>query len=260
MNGNQTLGDKIAGLSAFSAAYLTEKLGNGFDGLIGAIVSLDPEGATEAQLNMMKSDLEKAALKFATLNQNKQKELKEAVEAKDIYELAKKLAGVTMRKINDSATKEEDKIRLQEKLSKLIDEAESKKTTYNKEQLEADNITRLVDLLESIVDSKYAAIETAKRALSSAKTNMAMANAQKDAFKLEEDIQKMQKGSSNTLNVALNAMNKKADEVNAELDAKKKIASLEKGSDIMNDDELKALLSEDEGKVEPSLEDRLAAL
>ncbi len=107
MNGNQTLGDKIAGLSAFSAAYLTEKLGNGFDGLIGAIVSLDPEGATEAQLNMMKSDLEKAALKFATLNQNKQKELKEAVEAKDIYELAKKLAGVTMRKINDSATKEE---------------------------------------------------------------------------------------------------------------------------------------------------------
>ena len=248
MNGNQTLGDKIAGLSAFSAAYLTEKLGNGFDGLIGAIVSLDPEGATEAQLNMMKSDLEKAALKFATLNQNKQKELKEAVEAKDIYELAKKLAGVTMRKINDSATKEEDKIRLQEKLSKLIDEAESKKTT------------RLVDLLESIVDSKYAAIETAKRALSSAKTNMAMANAQKDAFKLEEDIQKMQKGSSNTLNVALNAMNKKADEVNAELDAKKKIASLEKGSDIMNDDELKALLSEDEGKVEPSLEDRLAAL
>lgn len=257
---NQTLGDKIAGLSAFSAEYLTLKLGAGFEGLIGAVVSLDPDGASETQLNMMKSDLKKAALEFTTLGQDKQKELAEAVEAEKDYEKAKKLAAVTLKNINQAGISEELKARLTDKFNKVADEAELKKAKYNKEKLEADNITRLVDLLESIVDGKYAAIESARKALSAAKTNMAMIKAETQAYELEEDIKKMQNNSSNTLNIALNAMNKKTDKAKAELDAKKKIASLEKGSDIMNDEELNALLAEDEGKVELSLEDRLAAL
>lgn len=251
---------KITGLTTFSSAYLAQKLGDGFEGVIGAIVSLDPAGASEAQLNMMHTDLEKAALKFATLSQDKQKELKEAEEAKTLYENGKKAAGLIKSKM-DAETDPDKKAAFAALIEKLILEVQTKKSVWDKEQLEADNITKLVDLIETVVEQKFAAIETAKRALDSAKTKMAMADAQSQSFDMEQEIAAMQSGGTSTgLNVALNAMNEKADAAAAELAAKQKLASLKKSGDVMSDPTVLAALAEAEGKTELSLEDRLAAL
>lgn len=251
---------KITGLTAFSSAYLAQKLGDGFEGVIGAIVSLDPAGASEAQLNLMTADLEKAALKFATLSQDKQKELKEAEEAKTLYEKAK-TAALTIKAKMDSETDPVKKASLAALVEKLILETQAKKSVWEKEQLEADNITKLVDLIETVVEQKFAAIESAKRALAAAKTKMDMADAQSQSFDMEQEIAAMQSGGTSTgLNVALNAMNEKADAAAAELAAKQKLASLKQSGDVMKDPTVLAALAEAEGKTELSLEDRLAAL
>lgn len=249
---------KVTGLAAFSGAYLSQKLGNGFEAVVEGIVSLDPEGATEAQLDLMQSDLEKATKKFAVLSQEKQKELKEATEALALYETSKKAAHLVAGKIKENPSLADA---LNPKLLKLIEDAESKKMSYDKEKLEADNITKLVDTLEIIVEQKYEAINKARKALNDAKVQMKMAEAKQETANLAKEIDAMKNGTESTgLNVALKAMQKKTASIEADMAAQEKLDSLKKKSDIFEDDDIKAILQEAEGKPTVSLDDRLSKL
>jgi len=249
---------KVSGLAAFSGAYLSQKLGDGFESVVEGIVSLDPEGATEAQLNLMQSDLEKATKRFAVLSQEKQKELKEATEALSLYETSKKAAHLVSAKIKENQNLADS---LNPKLLKLIEDAESKKLSYDKEKAEADNISKLVDTLEVIVEQKYEAISKARKTLNDAKIQMKMAQAKQETANLAKEIDAMKNGTESTgLNIALKAMQKKTTDVEADLAAQEKLDSLKRKSDIFEDGDIKSILQEAEGKPTVSLDDRLSKL
>lgn len=248
---------KIGNLLKFSGSYLNQKVGSGFEALVEGLVSLDPNGATEAQLDLMDEDLKKAAKKFAKLSQDKQKELKEAAEAKTLYEQAKRAAQIINNKMQSDPSTAAN---LEPKLIRLIEDTENKKASWQKEQLEADNITKLVEMLEQIVEQKHDAIEKARSALKAGKTAMQMAEAKQSAHAMQQEIEAMSQNGPSTLNVALSAMQKKAADIDAEVAASEKLASLKKKSDVFEDDDIKAILAEAEGTKEVDLASRLADL
>lgn len=248
---------RIGQLINFSGAYIKQKLGSGFEAVVEGLVSLDPDGATEAQLDLMQQDLEKAAKKFAVLQQDKLRELKEANDANMLYEQAKKAALLVNNKIQSEPEKAES---LKPLLVRLVDEAEAKKASWEKEQLEADNVTKLVDMLDQIVSQKHQAIEKARKALAAGKTAMLMAEAKKSAHQMQLEIEAMDQQGPSTLNVALSAMQKKAADMEADVAASEKLASLKRKSDVFQDEQLKAILAEAEGSSEKSITDRLANL
>lgn len=249
--------DRIMNLASFTGNFIGTKAMEGLESMVGTLVSLDPEGATETQLKMMRNELEKIATKLSEMEQKAAKERQEAEDAKAMYLKAKKAAEILVGKIDSDPSME---AKLGSKVDKLIDDAQAKKADWEREEKEAVSAERLSDMLQSVLEQKHQQMKKAETALKDAQYRMEMSKLEEQQARMEEDIAKMAEGTS-SLGIALEKMDEKAKDAQARTAAREKLNNLDKDTDIMQDEDVLAALAEAEGTTsKPSRRDRLANL
>ncbi|MEN6440715.1 MAG: hypothetical protein ABFD97_19255 [Syntrophobacter sp.] len=230
------------------------------------LVTLDPETATEAQIAEFSDQLTKASEELARARAEYKKEAREATEIQALYDKRLEAAAIIEQQV--AATEDPaQKASLSESLEKIVSMLEQMKPDVDREKLEADDAKAMMDELTKFVEESAAALRDARSRLEHAKADMRRAELEKERAekraRTAEVLAGIKKGGG-TFNVALDAMQKKADEAKVKADAANTRSSLLTPTDAEKDDKhIAAALAKASGKVDPStasISDRLAAL
>ena len=230
--------------------------------LQGAIVSWDPEGATEAEIATMEEQFDSVNKQFAEAKQAWQKEQGEADEIQATYNqrvaAAERLAAQVEAGGKGSKAAEEG-------LELLLTELEDMQEDVAIEAEEAEDAKLLMDDLQETVQMYADKLKTARRDLKKAANQMERAEAQAQRAEARADRAAVEAGlkdASNGLGTALEAMNRKAADAKADADAANHKAKLLGKSDATENDAVAAALAAVSGEDAPatSAVDRLAAL
>lgn len=239
--------------------------------VVDALVELDPKSASVAQLRVMEADLDKAGQLLTRLRADFQRERKEAVEARQNYERRLAAAEHMSRQL-EAQTDPAQKASLETSLSNLLTQLESLAEEVAVEEREADEAEALVAEAEAAYREKAKALTEAKSALTKAERDMQRAKIQEErererANKAAE-VAGLRQGSTSKLNVAVDAMTRRAEQarVNAEA-ARMKAQALtdmsNRTKDHMGDANIEAALKavgSGGGTPALGLQDRLARL
>lgn len=247
---------RLSNALGFTSEMAKTKLVDSAEGLAKILATMDPKGATETQLRLMRQELEKAASILETKRIELEKEQKESDEAEAEYNKFKKAAQL----LNDKITADPSLEATQGKvLDQLIDKTKALKEVFEKEKMEADAVREMVTILDETVTAKFDQIKQAETALSSAQRSIDKQKAIEENAKAKEDLEKLTK-STNDFSFALNAMNEEAAKLEAKNKAKDRIKSMEDGVDLSKNDLVQSLVQEAEGKAPVSRSSRLADL
>jgi len=231
--------------------------------VVAGIVSLDPEAATLAQLDQMEQDLDKAGDLIQKLRAEYDREVREAEAASAKYNQLLAAAEVLQRRIDGGDSS------VEASLTKLVNQLEELEPTVAAEQRDVVDAKALLDQAQIAYHEKAAAITTAKQTMERAKRDM-----QRSELELEKAKEKSERAaqvaglrqtSTNGLNVATDAMQRRADEARAKTEAAKLKASTLSGmaDPVGGDANIAAALREVKTGVNTtntSLADRLAKL
>lgn len=239
-----------------------QKLRDASEELSRAIVSWDPEAASEAQLEEMDEKFRQLSLKVEKARQDYQKENTEAVEIQKSYDRKKKAALL----LQEDLTKLEGDAKLQTEsaLVELVSELEELKPEVEQEQREAEEAKQWLEELEGDLRIFADKLKTARKKLNSAIKNMDRANRQKE--KAEEKarqaseragIRKQADAFDNVLGVMDNVVSKAQAEAQA-ADNRSKLLSKTKVED--NSVVADALSRVNGDAPKKSVGDRLASL
>ncbi len=230
------------------------------------LVTLDPETATEAQIAEFSDQLTKASEELARARAEYKKEQRESDEIQALYNKRLEAAAILEQQV--AATEDPgQKGSLSASLEKIISMLEQMKPDVDREKAEADDAKAMMDELTKFVEESAAALRDARSKLERAKADMRRAELEKERAQKRaqtaEVLAGIKKGSG-TFNVALDAMQKKADESRVKADAANTRSGLLTPTNVEKDDKnIAAALAQASGKPDPattSLSDRLAAL
>ncbi len=247
--------------STFLKHYGKGKIQQGIASLNDAIVSFDPEGATEAAIQEMEENFDKINREFSKAKQEWSREQGEADAIVKLRE-QRMAAGehIATQLENDSENEQ-----LNDALNQLVEALEEMSDDIGRELDEAVDAKEVMDELDETV-KLYAT------KLKSARTDMKKAaNTMKKAQRQEERAQERAsraaqsaglKSSVGGLSSALESMNRQAQEAQASADAAKRKADLLSTSKVDENDTVAAALAAVSGDVvkPTSAKDRLAAL
>lgn len=230
------------------------------------LVTLDPETATEAQIAEFSDHLARASQELAKARQDYHREAKEAEEIQALYE--KRLQAATI--LEQQSAQAEDpgqKASLQASLEKLVVMLEQMKPDVEREQKEAEDAKAMMDELTRFVEESAEALKTARSRLEHARAEMRKAELEKERAEKRARASEVLAGikkDSGTFNVALDAMQKKADEARIKADAANTRSQLLTPTRAENEDtNIAAAMAKASGAPAPqtdSISDRLAAL
>lgn len=230
------------------------------------LVTLDPETATEAQIAEFSDQLTKASEELARARAEYKKELRESDEIEALYNKRLEAAAIIEQQV--AATEDpQQKASLTESLEKIITMLEQMKPDVEREKQEAGDAKVMMDELTKFVEESAAALRDARSRLERARADMRRAELEKERAekraRTAEVLAGIKKGSG-SFNVALDAMQKKADEAKMKADAADTRSKLLTPTDSEKEDKhIAAALAKASGKTDPattSLSDRLAAL
>lgn len=202
-------------MKSFLGNFLKKKTTDAHQTLIEMLVKWDPETATEAELDTMYDKFTRLTESMQSAQVNLKREEKEAEVAKEKYN--KKLA--ILEKLNERKESETDTKKLQEieeAISELIDELSEMKPEVEREIEEAKEAKEYFDAIKDAVENSQEKIKNARKTLERAKQRMKMAELKELKAKEKETRAKEIAGLTkivDSTSVALNAMNKKAEEM-----------------------------------------------
>jgi chromosome segregation ATPase len=245
-----------------------QKMGDAGRSLTEAIVSWDPEAASQAEIETMIDDLDKITREAATARLTFQKEKQEADAARSNYDRHLQAAEILNQKMETAKAdgNQADEQSVSASLEKLLKQLETLRPEVEREAQEAEEAKVVMGQLEEFAGVAAAKLKTARSQLEAGKREMQRAEmdkkrAQERAAQAER-LAGLKQETSN-LGVALSAMNRQAEKAKAETAAASMKATLlapeKSGEDKNIDEALKAVSGE---KTEPqgSFADRLAAL
>lgn len=218
--------------------------------LRNAIITMDPETATEAQIQTFSQELDQASLELAEARKRYQKEKKEADEILALYDTRLKAAGILQNKLD--AADVEDKEKLSESLETLLTSLEEMIIDVDREKAEAEDAKVIMENANKTVEDASQVLKQARQRLQRAATAMAKANFEKEqavkAAKRAEKVAGINK-EKDTLNVALSAIEQKTEKMQIEADANKiKAEILTKTNINKTDANIEAALEQAAGK------------
>ncbi len=235
--------------------------------IVKAIVEMDPESASQAQLDQMEKDLDKAGAVIQKLRTDYDRELREYQDAKKRYDQLLAAAELLQRKLDNPATA--DKAGIEASLSKLLGQLEQLQPEVEAEQKDVDEVQAMLDQAQAAYREKAEALTQAKQNLERAKRDMqrAVQDQERAAEKAQRaaEVAGLRDTKVSGLTVATDAMQRRADEARAKAEAAKLKADTLTTLTKPNSDDanIAAALKEVQGGGAPggsSLAERLAKL
>lgn len=193
----------------FLKAFGAQKVTDGIKGITDALVSFDPKGATEAQIAIMEQSLDALGQKVAEEQRDYEEATKTLAAAQTLRTQRLTAAEALDAKVN--AGDETVKASL-ERLLGIIEEAEPELESLQKDAAEAKSY---VDELRSHYAAAAAKLKGARAALGRAERDMDRAKMQQERAESRAEASAIAAGvhgSGDTLNTALDAMKRRADE------------------------------------------------
>jgi chromosome segregation ATPase len=245
-----------------------QKLGDAGRSLTEAIVSWDPEAASQAEIETMIEDLDKITREAANARRTFQKEKQESDAARANYDRHLQAAEILNQKMEAAKTAGNDAEvqSVSASLDKLLKELETLRPEVDREAQEAEEAKSVMEELEEFAKMAAEKLKTARSQLDAGKREMQRAELEKqraqERASQAERLAGLREETSN-LGVALSAMNRQAEKAKVESAAASMKASLlspEKTSEDKNIDEALKAVSGEKTEPEGSFADRLAAL
>ena len=233
--------------------------------IVKAIVELDPEGASKAQIDQMARDLDAAGGTIQRLRADLDRETREADEITARYEQMLAAAEVLQRKLD--APDVADRAGIEASLAKLVGQLEALEPDVAAEKRDVDQVKALMSEAEAAYRAKAEALVGARQSLERAKRDMqrAVQEQERAVEKAQRaaEVAGLREGGVSGLTVATDAMNRRADEARARAGAAKlkaeTLASLSRPD--AGDPHIEAALKEAQGGgAGGSIADRLARL
>ena len=258
----------MATIFSFMKNLGKQKMGDAGRSLTEAIVSWDPEAASQAEIETMIEDLDKITREAATARLTFQKEKQEADAARANYERYLQAAEILNQKMETAkaAGNQADEQSVSASLEKLLKQLETLRPEVEREAQEAEEAKTMMEELEEFAGIAATKLKTARSQLEAGKREMQRAEmdkkrAQERAAQAER-LAGLKQETSN-LGVALSAMNRQTEKARAESAAasmKATLLSPEKSSEDKNIDEALKAVSGEKTEPQGSFADRLAAL
>jgi chromosome segregation ATPase len=230
------------------------------------LVTIDPETATEAQIAEFSDQLRKASEELASARADYQKEQKEADEIAALYNKRLQAATILEQQLSE-AVDPAQKESLSASVEKIVTMLEQMKPDVDREKQEADEAKQMMDELTVFVEESAATLKDARARLDHAKSEMRRAELEQERAEKHARTAEVLAGikqGSGTFNIALDAMQKKADQSRIKADAANTRSSLLTPTKPEQDDaNIAAALAKASGKTAPestSISERLAAL
>lgn len=233
--------------------------------LVEAIVAVDPEAATQAQLEQMEKDLDQAGMVIQKLRTDYEREVREAEAADKRYNQLMAAAEHLQDKI--ATASEAEKLGLETSLGKLVAQLEEFAPQVEQERKDVEDVQALLNEAQAAYKSKAESLAKAKQNLDRAKRDMQRANIQQERAeekaKRAAEVAGLRGAESSKLTVAVDAMQRRADEARAKAAAAQmKTEALSKvATPADGDANVLAALKAVEGNASSgSISERLAAL
>ncbi|MBF0130256.1 MAG: hypothetical protein HQL33_09700 [Alphaproteobacteria bacterium] len=233
--------------------------------IVEAIVSIDPESASQAQLLQMETDLDKAGMVLQKIRADLDREVREAEAATKRYDQMMSAAEHLQARIDDPATT--DKASIEASLAKLVTQLEEFAPQVEQERRDVVEVQALLDEAQAAYKAKAAALSGAKQHLDRAKHDMQRATIQQERAEEKArraaEIAGLRGDSGNKLTIAVDAMSRRAEEARAKAAAASMKAETLSLTSAKTDDDpniVAAMKLASGGAVSGSLTDRLAAL
>ncbi|CAM2058454.1 conserved hypothetical protein [Desulfovibrionales bacterium] len=232
-------------------------------GLMRLLVEFDPEGASEAEISQLYAALTKITRQMFDAKKDYDRELKEAEEIRKNYDLRVNAAERLQVRLDATADTAE-KAQIEASLNKLVADLEAMTSQAEREQQEAKDAKAYYEELNAAVKIASERLNSSRTHLTNAKRRMDMAKLQAQRANEQEGRAKSLAGitqQTNRLSSALEAMTKRAEELEIDATVSHEKTSLLTSSKDDPDPLIAQALQEAQGK-KPilSLQDRLAVL
>jgi len=248
-------------LGSFFKNYGKTKFKDGINALNDAIVSFDPEGATEAAISEMEENFDSINVQFSKAKDvwdTEQREADEIIAVRD-----QRMAAA--EHISGQLESDPENAKLNAALVSLLDSLEGMEDDIALEVEEAEDAKEVMEDLQLTVTMYADKLKNARTEMRKA-TN-AMANAKRKEIRAEEKASRAAQsaGLRNTaggISSALESMNNQAAEANQKADAATRKAELLGSSEVEENDAVAAAMAAVSGEAPAptSVKDRLAAL
>jgi len=192
--------------------------------IVQALVEIDPESATQAQLEQMERDLDQAGLVLQKIRADYEREVREADDAEKRYNQMLAAAEHLQRKLDAAETGGAgDRAGLEASLAKLVTQLEDFAPEVEQERQDVVEVQALLDEALAAYKAKAEALTTAKQKLDRARTDMqrailAQERADEKARRAAE-VAGLRQGGTNKLTVAVDAMQRRAEDARSKAEA-----------------------------------------
>lgn len=254
-------------LMPFFKNFVGAKGAEAASSLASALVRLDPESASRADLLTMEQDLDRAGGVIAKLRADLAGERRELDAITKTYRELMGAAEVLQGQINDPAAPESDKASKQASLTKLLARLESVVPELNRDKQDVAATESLLNDAQSAYKEKADALVAAKGNLERARHDLQHAEIQEgrshDRAEQAAVVAGLKSSPTSGLTTALNVMQESADAARRRAEsADMKAAALSGAQSSSEDPNIAAALAQSKGEPQgaTSLADRLAAL
>jgi chromosome segregation ATPase len=253
-------------LLPFVKNFLGVKGGQAADGVVKAIVQLDPDAATQADLRSMDNDLDRAGQTIAKLRADLAQEQKEFDAINKQYGELMSAAEFLKKQVDDPATTDDRKADLTKSLDGLVARLEQMAPELDRDKQTVTETQNLIAEAEQAYKDKAQALANAKQNLDRARHELQHASIEEQRARERaaqaEIVAGLKRSSTSGLTVALDAMQKSADEAHQRAAASTmKAAALTEVKTAAVDQNVAAALAQVRGTTSnQSVSDRLAAL
>jgi chromosome segregation ATPase len=249
----------------FLGNFLRTKANDANAGLLKAIVNLDPDAASKADLATMEQDLDKAGTIIVSLKSELVREQKELDTVSHLYSQQMSAAEIIQGQINDPNTPTDRIASLEASLSKLVMKMEELVPQLDQEKADVVATQSLLDEAQGAYKTKSADLLRARQNLDRAKQDLQRADIQlsrsQDRARQAAVVAGLSESTTSKLTTALDVMKQTADEKRSQAQvADMKATAFTKPADT--DANIVAALAQAAANTAPdaSLADRLSAL
>ncbi|HLY54893.1 MAG TPA: hypothetical protein VKS60_05015 [Stellaceae bacterium] len=248
----------------FLRNFLGAKGNQAADSLTRAIVQLDPEGASRADLASMSQDLDRAGMAIQKLRADLVHELAEFGHVSQQYHELMAAAELLQKKVD--AANDAEKASLQASLASLVERIEHLAPELDRDKHDVDTTQALLTEAEQAYQEKAKALSQAKQNLEHARHELQHAQLEeersRERARQAEVVAGLRSSGGTGLNVALDSLHQSAEAAHQRAQAADMKAGALKGvAEAGGDANVAAALAEVRGSASPqSLSDRLAAL
>jgi len=252
-------------LLPFVRNFIGVKGDNAAAGLVKALVQLDPDSATVADLRTMEQDLDKAGGMIAKLRADLAHEQLEYDSIGGQYHELMAAAELLQKRIADPGTPEAQRQSLNASLAALVQKIEHMAPELDRDKKDVESTRALLSEAEAVYQQKAEALTNAKKNLDSARHDLQHARIEEERSaeraRQAASVAGLARSPTSGLTVALNVMQQSAQEARQRAEAMNmKAQALSHLKEATTDQNVAAALAEVRGTASTSLTDRLSAL